>query len=371
MSTQLRDDIEVAKESAGHQAYLSVRERVLEMLEERSRGKAQPSDYWKQELAGFNHMFDASPLLIQTLREHCYHLTGIRPYEYRRHHDFQKRQFAQKLQALRDIDQAQLFVPESTELGGFGHEIDGDLVNLDTLKFYEVLLGLDRANFLEKAGKQSPDRRVILEIGAGWGGFAYQFKTLFPESTFVILDLPETLLFSATYLRTLFPNARTFLHGDASFSSLRRNITQYDFVFLPDYCLRNLELARLDLAINMVSFQEMTTEQVSRYIAKTADLGCLSFYSLNRERSPYNPELTTVSSILAEYYEVTEVQVLPVPYTQLAMPVPERSLFGRISKVLRHPRKVLQAARRRSMTRGVPLLEALSSYRHLMGSRKG
>ena len=55
---------------------------------------------------------------------------------------------------------------------------------------------------------RAPGRKLVWEIGAGWGGFAYQFKTLFPDVTYVIVDLPELFLFSATYLMTLFPEAK-------------------------------------------------------------------------------------------------------------------------------------------------------------------
>ncbi len=86
-------------------------------------------------------------------------------------------------------------MPESPRLGGFGHRLDGDLVNIDTLKFYECLIALDRCQVLSEL--REVDRRVtVVEIGAGWGGLAYQFKTLFPNTTYVIVDLPPTLLFS-------------------------------------------------------------------------------------------------------------------------------------------------------------------------------
>ena len=58
-------------------------------------------------------------------------------------------------------------MPESPRLGGFGHRIDGDLVNIATLKFYECLIALDRCQVL--AELREVDRRVtVVEIGAGW-----------------------------------------------------------------------------------------------------------------------------------------------------------------------------------------------------------
>ena len=35
-----------------------------------------PSSYWQEELANFEYMLDASPLIIEKLRHHTHHITG-------------------------------------------------------------------------------------------------------------------------------------------------------------------------------------------------------------------------------------------------------------------------------------------------------
>jgi hypothetical protein len=90
----------------------------------------------------------------------------------------------------------------------------------------------------------------------------------------------------------------------------------------------------LDLSVNMVSFQEMTDAQVRAYTSIAADAGCPLLYSLNRERSPYNTELVSVSQALSERYRLTEVSVLETDYTSAmkkpakAGKVAERSEFN-------------------------------------------
>jgi hypothetical protein len=59
----------------------------------------------------------------------------------------------------------------------------------------------------------------------------------------------------------------------------------------------------------MASFQEMTTAQVESYVKKINFWGCPDLYSINRDHSPNNPELTTVSSVLGNYYELTEMRL--------------------------------------------------------------
>jgi hypothetical protein len=69
--------------------------------------------------------------------------------------------------------------------------------------------------------------------------------------------------------------------------------------------------------VNLASFQEMTTTHVTEYVNKLADSGCRQVYSLNRDRSRYNDELSTVTELLETRYRVERIEVLDVPYTVL------------------------------------------------------
>lgn len=331
----LRDSIEKARRSPAFRHYERVRDLVLRMVDDSADYEA--SAYWQQEIEGFDYMLDASPLVIAKLREHEYHLTGLRSYEYRQHHADYARRFASKLRRLKDVDASNLFVPESDELGGFGHRIDGQLVNLDTLKFYECRIALDRAGVIEQLRGQG--RHRVIEIGAGWGGFAHQLKTLFPNVTYMIVDLPQTMLFSATYLKATFPEARVRIYGDGPVESLFDDFDQTDFLFLPAHAFGRLPIPAADLAVNLASFQEMTTQHVTGYVNRLADSGCRQVYSLNRDRSRYNEELSTVTELLESRYRVERLDVLDVPYTVL------------VSKP------------------GKPVDPSAADYRHLIGRR--
>ncbi len=308
---------EPSRESREYRNYQYVLERVLRMKRQdrlTSPGVSAPSQYWSEELENFDYMMEASPLIIRKLRHHTYHITGLRVYDYRSNKDKNKTQTESKLAALQALDKSGLLVPESPALGGFGHRIKGALYNVDTLKFYEVLIGIDRSGVLDHF-RRGKERRMVWEIGAGWGGFAYQFKTLFPNTTYLILDLPEAMLFSATYLKTLFPNARILIFGDIPEEETLKNWQRYDFIFIPNTYLERMAPERVDLTVNMVSFQEMTTEQARAYAKKSAGLSPY-LYSLNRPRSLYNVELSDVASIVGEFHEVSPVHVLDVDYTQ-------------------------------------------------------
>jgi hypothetical protein len=252
-------------------------------------------------------------------------------YDYRSHKDEAQRLFEEKLQALIAQDGLDLLVPEARILGGFGFEIEGALFNIDTLKFYEALLALQKGALLSEF-RTTAERRVVWEIGAGWGGFAYQFKSLCPQVTYIITDFPELFLFSAVYLMTAFPHARVAFYGEGPAQGLPEDWQEADFVFIPNTCLDAVAPGRLDLTINMVSFQEMTTQQVEMYVQQAFNLGCPYLYSLNRDRSPYNTQLTSVRSIIDKHYWPREVTLLPVSYTKMVDKVTKKVLEKKTKK---------------------------------------
>ena len=305
--------IEPSSASPEFRAYERVRDAVVRMKAAPGRrGASTPSAYWVEELGTIDYMIEASPLIVRKLRHHSFHITGIRPYDYRsKGGDARRQLFEARLAALRELGGDDLLVPESPALGGFGYGIGGRLFNVDTLKFYEALIAMERGGILSEV--RTREHPVVCEIGAGWGGFAYQFKTLFPRSTYIIIDFPELFLFSATYLTTLFPQSRVAFvdTADTSWPDVR----DVDFVFVPDTLVSPRGPMAADLLVNMVSFQEMTGSQVRGYAAEAAEAGCRLIYSFNRERSPYNTELVSVSEALGERYQLTEIPVLNSDYT--------------------------------------------------------
>lgn len=353
--TEFFSHVEKGRAAKEYKNYLEAREQVFTMLDNSKvfEADARPSLYWKHELAGFEYMMDASPLVVQKLRHHCYHISGLHDYDYRPHHGHMAGLFERKLRLLQAQDTNNLGVSENPALGGFGFEIDGALYNLDTLRYYECLLAMDKGKLLNQFRDPDAGRKIAVEIGAGWGGFAYQFKTLFPHTTYVIVDFPATILFSATYLKTLFPEAKTLFLAGGSKSPPYYPITDYDFVFVPHFAWPRLDFDKPDLMINMVSFQEMTNMQVEQYVKKAADWGIRDLYSMNRDRSRHNKELGMVSTILNKYYTTNEIRVLQILSSRLP------------TNMLKY---YLQPAKRLSSEwLGWPKHKPQHDYRHLIG----
>jgi hypothetical protein len=223
---------------------------------------------------------------------------------------------------------------------------------------------MDRGGILDSFREDKDKRKIVLEIGAGWGGFAYVFKTLFQNTSYVIFDLPQTLLFSAVYLRAAFPSASILLFGDKPQDILFDDVQSYDFVLLPHYFFENIhKIKQLDLAINIASFQEMTSEQVNGYVSKLHDSNCPFIFSHNRDHSPHNPQLTTVSAILEKYYQVVELNgMVDVYHNDILSP---KSSLERFSGLFSKGKHII---RNLIVDHSLNEKEAVTDYRYLKGS---
>lgn len=288
-------------------------EKISDMVENFNTEEVV-SKYWQEEIEGFLYLFQNYPLVYNKLRDHCYHITGIKSYEYREHHSHLIPNFKKKYQKLKQLDSSNLFVEESKAMGGFGFSIENKLMNIDTLKFYEFMIGLNFSGFLEEFKKNN--KNTIVEIGSGWGGFAYNFKTIFPNSTYVLVDLPFTFVFSLNYLKNLFPSKK-FLIWDENLSKEKIDITEYDFVFCPSHKIEFLNKQNINHVINMVSFQEMKTENVEYYSNWIKGNNIENLYSLNRDRSKHNTELTTVTEILQKNFDISHIHLIDEQYTNI------------------------------------------------------
>ena len=88
-------------------------------------------------------------------------------------------------------------------------------------------------------------------------------------------------------------------------------------MFVPQAHRALVSTLPLDLTVNMVSFQEMTTRQVEGYVRRAFEFECRYLYSLNRDRSHHNHELSNVRSIIGQHYWPHQIDLLPVSYTKM------------------------------------------------------
>jgi hypothetical protein len=149
--------------------------------------------------------------------------------------------------------------------GESGFRTRGAIVNHDLFVYLERLALLKSSGMLQRLNRawwQFSSKPLLLEIGSGFGGLAYLVRQALPKSTYVCVDLPESLCFAALYLSRFFPN----IHLATRKTDWSR-LMGYDFVFMPNYMFHRLVSSGLavDLAINTLSMSEMTRDQVLYY----------------------------------------------------------------------------------------------------------
>lgn len=237
------------------------------------------TDCERTRAAALSPIWDASPHAIGRLR----HLTT--PFGGAAMADYQDPESQLAKAIRRDLKRLfvqvghDLFVEEPPILGGFGCRTTAGRCNTDTVRFFSALVALQDGAVLTTCRQQN--RCLVWEIGGGWGGFAYQFKTICPNVTYLITGSPESLLVSATYLLTAFPGARCAFYGESAVEALWDQWEQIDFIFAPDVALDRLRLPRLDLTIDVEALADFTPERIEQHVRHAFAARCPYFYSLH------------------------------------------------------------------------------------------
>jgi len=299
-----------------------IKTKIAAMLEERhalenkspekTRNKkaasvAEPSQYWSDFCSFFDYMLGLSEDSYAKLRLHTYHLTGDN-YQNYYYGDKEKFLATSNLKLLTEGLPAKYILNEPEGGIGFKYE-DGRFISRDILRFQQTISTFYRYKVMpEQAGKGHP-KRVVVEVGGGYGGLIHHLSKIYQDTVYVLIDLPETSLFAAAYLSLLNPERKVYVYDKKDFQKILKpdRLKDFDFVILPNYILDSLSELRFDLAINQSSFQEMTTKQVVKYLDFIQKTLTGSLYSLNRDHQPRNKELPNLTDLLKERFDMVEV----------------------------------------------------------------
>lgn len=171
---------------------------------------------------------------------------------------------------------------QSLKLSGvgnpFGCEEDGVIITGSScsLNYYA-----DKVNKLI----QGIEKPVVAEIGGGFGGLLYYLMTSNPDVHCINFDLPEVLMIAQYYLMMSFPEKRFLLYDETRQKDLIRSgdISIYDFILLPNFCLPKLEDLSVDVFVNTHSLSEMSYPTVEEYIKQISRVTKKYFYHENSE----------------------------------------------------------------------------------------
>ncbi len=114
------------------------------------------------------------------------------------------------------------------------------------------------------------NRLVVCDIGAGYGGLIRELKYyLDSNSCYILIDLPEVIVFAAYFIKYNFKDAKIALlediiHKKENFESL---INRYDFIILPPSHMDIIGDDNIDLVINTASLSFMSESDLDSYLS--------------------------------------------------------------------------------------------------------
>jgi hypothetical protein len=152
---------------------------------------------------------------------------------------------------------------------------DGRLLSPDFLRTLVFCLEIQKYCII-------PDYKFnVLEIGAGYGALARTLKLCFPRISYVIIDIPESLYFSASFLRLNFPDSKCCFVSDLS--CLSGPIGDFDFVFVPTLFAEQLVGNEFELFCNTASLGEMKNSVIRYWMEFVQNRVTVKyFFGLNR-----------------------------------------------------------------------------------------
>lgn len=199
--------------------------------------------------------------------------------------------------------------------GEIGVEVDGLLANPDVTLCQSRINGMLCSGVLDKlhADVARRGRVRVLEIGAGFGPLGQALKNIFGDSLeYVVVDLPSILYYSGIYLATLAngEGCHVLLPGE-------KVPDRFKFLFVANYLLDELgdSLGPIDLALNAMSFPEMSPEQV-RYYAELLKRLLRTDGVVFDENAALKPHHTDSKAIFAEVFPYRKVVTSDVVVTK-------------------------------------------------------
>ena len=224
-------------------------------------------------LSALERFWNATPIDIAELRRTYASTTGVREADYGDSMLGLKAALRARLATLRKAA-PDLFVPEPGRWGGFGFwsKLMGALYNQDTLRFYEAMVAMRDAAILSRLD-QAGQRRVVWEIGGGWGGFAHQLKTVCPNVTYLITGHPIEILVSSVYLSAIRPDARCRQFVPTEAERFWDDWENVDFAFAPESAVADLSVPRLDVVVDLGALGLMSAERRAAHVRRAFELG--------------------------------------------------------------------------------------------------
>jgi putative sugar O-methyltransferase len=157
----------------------------------------------------------------------------------------------------------------------FGYIIDGVFVRAgsDYHHCYSETIGALLA---------SRESQVVLELGGGFGGFAFYLLRDRPQVTYLDFDLPEAIALASYYLIKSLPQARIRLFGEFELS--QTELQTPGILLMPSFEILKMPPKSVSVSFNSYSLAEMSPGTVRVYLDEIARITSGHFLHVNHNR---------------------------------------------------------------------------------------
>ena len=163
----------------------------------------------------------------------------------------------------------------------------------------DFLQSVEEAYFLRQAwtaAGRSGEPRLIVELGAGYGRLAYVCRRMMPQCTYVILDLPEALTCSSSWLsKVLSEEVVPYTRSRVCEIFSREKLMSEKVWTLGAHQIEAISDGAVDAFINIYSFAEMPRESIAGYFAHIDRITRGVLYSKQRKLEQNVHDQTSVS----------------------------------------------------------------------------
>lgn len=142
----------------------------------------------------------------------------------------------------------------------YGYYVDGHFIKVcsDYQHYYATCINRMTSDNSEA------ERRVIIELGGGFGGMSYYFNRDSKNKVYVDIDLPENLALASFYLMHALPEKKVFLFGEGELTA--ETFKNYDIIMLPNFEVKKIPTNSTDLVYNSYSLAEMPESSITCYV---------------------------------------------------------------------------------------------------------
>lgn len=144
---------------------------------------------------------------------------------------------------------------------------------------------------IDKNVQLDGDRRItVMELGGGYGGFARLFKLKHPDTSYIMIDIPDTLVIAYGFLRSVFPDLNILVVTEEEQALDESLIVEYDFILIPVGLDHKVHGLNVDLFVNTHSLGEMPNKAVSHWMDLIQKrINVKNVFMLNRYLNRLNP----------------------------------------------------------------------------------